>query len=59
EYLLKLRWWDWDTKKVIANLQWLYQNPDDWPEDIQFNESTQGLPDFPAPELLQEDVKNS
>ncbi|MEH2155520.1 CatB-related O-acetyltransferase [Nostoc sp.] len=59
EYLLKLRWWDWDTKKVVANLEWLYQNPDAWPEDIQFNESTEGLPDFPAPELLQKDVKNS
>ncbi|MDZ8034056.1 MAG: CatB-related O-acetyltransferase [Nostoc sp. DedQUE08] len=58
ERLLKLRWWDWDTKKVIANLEWLYQNPDDWPEDIQFNESTEGLPDFPAPELLEEDIKN-
>ncbi|WP_265272336.1 CatB-related O-acetyltransferase [Nostoc sp. KVJ3] len=52
ERLLELHWWDWDTKKIIANLEWLYQNPDDWPENIQFNEPTEGLPDFPAPELL-------
>nr|AXN93626.1 PuwL [Symplocastrum muelleri NIVA-CYA 644] len=37
--LLELCWWDWELSKIIANLDLLYENPDNWPFDIQFREA--------------------
>jgi virginiamycin A acetyltransferase len=34
--LLALRWWDWDIQKITANMDLLYTNPDNWPQDLHF-----------------------
>ncbi|MBD1929115.1 CatB-related O-acetyltransferase [Trichocoleus sp. FACHB-90] len=34
--LLELRWWDWDIQKITANMDLLYTNPDNWPQDLHF-----------------------
>lgn len=38
ERLLKLSWWNWELPKILANLDLLYQNPETWPEDVQFRD---------------------
>ncbi|MEA5501206.1 CatB-related O-acetyltransferase [Limnoraphis robusta Tam1] len=47
ERLLALKWWNWDLKKILANLDKLYQNPDHWADDLQFIE-----PDADSPTVL-------
>ncbi|MDJ0775754.1 MAG: CatB-related O-acetyltransferase [Mastigocoleus sp. MO_167.B18] len=42
ERLLRLRWWDWESSKIAANLDLLYTNPDDWSQELQLKES-QGI----------------
>ena len=37
ERLLALAWWDWEPKKIAANLDLLYANPDEWPTALQFH----------------------
>jgi acetyltransferase-like isoleucine patch superfamily enzyme len=36
EFLLNLQWWDWPLEKILLNLDLLYQDPDQWPESIDF-----------------------
>ena len=39
ERLLKINWWNWELSKILNNLDLIYQNPDNWSENIQFRES--------------------
>jgi acetyltransferase-like isoleucine patch superfamily enzyme/SAM-dependent methyltransferase len=36
ESLLNLQWWNWPLEKILLNLDLLYQDPDQWPESINF-----------------------
>lgn len=38
ERLLEMAWWDWESAKVAANLDFLYTNPDEWQPTIQLKE---------------------
>ena len=44
ERLLALSWWNWELPKIFANLDLLYQNPENWAEDLQFREPEIDLP---------------
>lgn len=44
ERLLALCWWNWELPKILANLDLLYQNPENWAEDLQFREPEIDLP---------------
>lgn len=51
--LLELRWWDWSFPKIVTNLDLLYQNPDNWTQDIQFKEAQGESPNFYDPLLAR------
>ena len=34
ERLLSLSWWNWELPKILTNLDLLYQNPENWAEDL-------------------------
>lgn len=44
ERLLALSWWNWELPKIFANLDLLYQNPENWALDLQFREPEIDLP---------------
>lgn len=41
ERMLALQWWDWPDATVVANMDVLYTNPDDWGPVIEFHGVTE------------------
>ncbi len=53
ERLLNLEWWNWDIRRIIANLDKLYHNPETWPPNLQWIEPSSDSPTTLSPQQLQ------
>ena len=49
--LLDLAWWNWELERILANLEFLYANPDEWPKRICWRTSLTPCISFPASHL--------
>jgi acetyltransferase-like isoleucine patch superfamily enzyme len=38
EFLLNLQWWNWPLEKILLNLDFLYQDPDQWSKPMNFQQ---------------------
>ena len=53
ERLLSLQWWNWDLRKIIANLDKLYHNPETWQQELQWIEPSSEFPTALSLQQLQ------
>jgi acetyltransferase-like isoleucine patch superfamily enzyme len=49
-----LSWWDWQLNKILANLDVLYQNPDNWAANLQFRKAHPNAPNYISIQQLKD-----